>query len=94
MAGQLKTIWLSLAGQHDQDECCVASDFLYNAAGQPLQVRAGNGVVRTYTYEPATQRLTQLRVQRERDKALLQDLNYTYDPVGNIVSIRRRHSRA
>ncbi|SIT74808.1 MULTISPECIES: SpvB/TcaC N-terminal domain-containing protein [Burkholderiaceae] len=87
MAGQLKTVWLRLAGQHGQDECCVASDFLYNAAGQPLQVCAGNGVVRTYTYEPATQRLTQLRVQREHDKALLQDLNYTYDPVGNITQI-------
>jgi insecticidal toxin complex protein TccC len=84
IAGQLQAVWLQLAGQ---DERCVASDFTYNAAGQPLQVRAGNGMVRTYAYEPTTQRLKRLCAQREHDRAMLQDLSYTYDPVGNITRI-------
>ena len=84
IAGQLQSVWLQLADQH---ECCVASGFTYNAAGQPLQVRAGNGVVRTYAYEPTTQRLKRLCAQREHDRAMLQDLSYTYDPVGNITRI-------
>lgn len=81
-AGRLRAVWLRLA---KQDERCVTSDFTYNAAGQPLQVRAGNGVVRTYTYEADTQRLTSLCTQREG--TALQDLSYTYDPVGNITRI-------
>ncbi|WP_338925474.1 SpvB/TcaC N-terminal domain-containing protein [Mycetohabitans endofungorum] len=84
IAGQLQTVWLRLVGQ---DERCVASDFTYNASGQPLQGRAGNGMVRTYVYEPTTQRLKRLCAQREDDRAMLQDLSYTYDPVGNITQI-------
>ena len=84
IAGQLKAVWLRLA---DQDERCVASDFTYNASGQPLLVCAGNGVVRTYTYELKTQRLSRLSARRERDDAVLQDLSYTYDPVGNITRV-------
>ncbi|MCG1048525.1 insecticidal toxin complex protein TcaC [Mycetohabitans sp. B6] len=84
IAGQLQTVWLRLAGQNER---CVASDFIYNAASQPLQVRAGNGVVRTYVYEVSTQRLSCLSAQRERDATVLQNLIYTYDPVGNITRI-------
>jgi insecticidal toxin complex protein TccC len=84
IAGQLQAVWLQLA---NQDERCVASHFTYNAVSQPLQVRASNGVVRTYTYEPRTQRLARLCTRREHDSATLQDLGYTYDPVGNITRI-------
>jgi insecticidal toxin complex protein TccC len=84
IAGQLQAVCLQLASQ---DERCVATGFTYNAAGQPLQVRAGNDVMRTYTYEPRTQRLTRLCARREHDSAILQDLSYTYDPIGNITCI-------
>jgi insecticidal toxin complex protein TccC len=38
-------------------------------------------------YEVSTQRLSRLSAQRERDATVLQDLSYTYDPVGNITRI-------
>ncbi|KAG0184711.1 putative insecticidal toxin [Apophysomyces sp. BC1034] len=84
IAGQPKMVWLQLVGQ---DERCVASDFMHNAMGQPLQVRTGNGMIRTYTYEAKTQRLQCLCSQRVSDNTVLQNLSYTYDPVGNITRI-------
>lgn len=84
IAGRLKAVWLRLVGQ---EEHRVTSDFTYNASGQPLQVCAGNGIVRAYTYDPKTQRLSRLSARRERDDAVLQDLSYTYDPVGNITRV-------
>ncbi|MBC8071671.1 MAG: hypothetical protein IAG13_25325 [Deltaproteobacteria bacterium] len=48
----------------------------------------GNGTVTTYTYGRESLRLERLRLVRVSDDALLQDLRYTYDPVGNIVQIR------
>ena len=66
----------------------------YNANGQIAEEIAGNDAVTTYTYEPQTQRLIRLTTDRpDKDpqgltrRARLQDLNYDYDPVGNILSI-------
>jgi insecticidal toxin complex protein TccC len=60
----------------------------YNAAGQVISERAGNGVVRTLLYSDADGRLRQMsaRVQGATSTAL-QDLTYDYDCVGNIVRI-------
>jgi len=56
----------------------------YNEAGHPI--------ITEYNYDQATFRLTQLVTTRpkhlEADKRKLQDLSYTYDPVGNITDIR------
>jgi hypothetical protein len=41
-----------------------------------------------YQYDPETFRLISLKTQRKADGAMLQDLNYTYDPVGNITTIQ------
>ncbi|HTV64795.1 MAG TPA: RHS repeat-associated core domain-containing protein, partial [Bryocella sp.] len=38
-------------------------------------------------YDELTFRLVQLKTARAHDHALLQDLKYTYDPIGNITSI-------
>jgi RHS repeat-associated protein len=59
----------------------------YNAKGQRTLVEYGNGAKTTYAYAPETFRLTQLRTTRGVDNAVLQDLTYSYDPVGNITSI-------
>jgi RHS repeat-associated protein len=60
----------------------------YNEKGQRLAIRYGNGVETSYRYDELTYRLTRLHSERLRDGVALQDLSYSYDPVGNIVEIR------
>jgi RHS repeat-associated protein len=63
-------------------------DIDYNAKGQREKIRYGNGVVTEYVYDPLTFRLSRLRTNRnDGSGALLQDLEYTYDPVGNVAEI-------
>ncbi|MBC6418630.1 MAG: hypothetical protein GDA44_07460, partial [Prochloron sp. SP5CPC1] len=57
----------------------------YNPKGQRIRIVYGNGVTTSYEYEATTFRLT--RILTKRAKKTLQDLNYTYDPVGNITQI-------
>jgi hypothetical protein len=57
----------------------------YDAKGQRTRIDYGNGVKTTYTYDPLTFRLTHLQTLRGAEQ--LQDLGYTYDPVGNITHI-------
>lgn len=72
----------------------------YNAKGQRTYVEFGNGTVTRYDYDPLTFRLRQLRTTRlPYDPAfpntrgdlsstrIVQNLFYTYDPVGNITEI-------
>jgi YD repeat-containing protein len=63
-------------------------DLDYNARGQRQRCVHGNGTVTTYEYDPRTFRLARLRLVREGDGAVLQDLRYTYDPSGNVMQIR------
>lgn len=58
----------------------------YNARGQKTRLELGNGTVTTYTYDPQTFRLTRLATRHGQKR--LQDLNYTYDAVGNITHLR------
>ncbi len=57
----------------------------YNARGQREYITYGNGSHTTYHYDEKTFRLTRLITTRNTGADILQDLNYTYDPVGNIV---------
>jgi insecticidal toxin complex protein TccC len=59
----------------------------YRATGQLQSEALGNSVQIQYDYEPDTQRLKEKRATRLSDNKLLQSLQYTYDPVGNILSI-------
>jgi RHS repeat-associated protein len=66
----------------------------YDAKGQRTRIEyneAGHPVLTEYTYDTDTFRLTRLVTVRplhpEPDKRRLQDLSYTYDPVGNITHI-------
>ena len=58
----------------------------YNAKGQREQITYGNNVTTSYSYEAETFRLARLQSKRGQ-QTLLQDLNYTYDPQGNITEI-------
>ncbi len=72
----------------------------YNEKGQTIYLALGNGTVTTNTYDPETFRLVNRHTERDRDDTcgagtssafvnghVLQDLRYTYDPVGNITEI-------
>jgi RHS repeat-associated protein len=68
----------------------------YNAKGQRVSINYSNKTLTAYTYDEQTYRLTQLRTTRKKVKDTdpenaaiepLQELNYTYDPVGNITGI-------
>jgi len=59
----------------------------YNANGQITQIQYGNGTVTAYTYDPLSFRL--MRIYTTNAQALLvQDLNYTYDSSGQVLSIK------
>ena len=52
----------------------------YDARGQRVLIDYGNNVRTEYAYDPLTFRLVHLKTTRSTDLALLQDLDYTYDP--------------
>lgn len=60
----------------------------YDEKGQRTLVEYGNGVRTTYTYDSKTFRLVRLLTKRKSDGVSLQDLQYFYDPVGNITHIQ------
>jgi RHS repeat-associated protein len=71
----------------------VVSSLDYNARGQRLRCEHAevSGVAShaiDYEYDPLTFRVTRIRTTRTSDSALLQLLDYTYDPVGNITEMR------
>jgi RHS repeat-associated protein len=56
----------------------------YNAVGQRLRIAYGNGVITETSYEPRTQRPAVVTSANAQAK-MLQDVVYTYDPVGNVT---------
>ena len=58
----------------------------YDAKGQRTLIVYGNRVQTSYAYDRDTFRLTRL-LTKGKDGKHLQDLHYTYDPVGNITEI-------
>ncbi|WP_223490681.1 RHS repeat-associated core domain-containing protein [Pseudomonas sp. A-RE-19] len=84
VAGILKDIVLELKDASQPQP--VLQDRHYNAAGQIEAQTAGNGVVGTWTYDPADGRLTTLKAGKPGE-ALRQDLAYFYDRVGNVLRI-------
>jgi len=84
VTGQLKAVSLILAGT-DQPTSLV-DDICYNAFDQIEQETAGNGVISRYVYDPQDGRLNQLHAALPGQPPL-QQLNYAYDPVGNILQI-------
>jgi insecticidal toxin complex protein TccC len=85
VAGQSAAIWLLQAGEGRQPQCLVSA-IRYNAQGQIESETAGNSVVACAEYSRDDGRLLRL-VARVGAQTPLQDLNYTYDPVGNVTSL-------
>jgi insecticidal toxin complex protein TccC len=84
VSGQLREAWLRLA---DGTEQCLVGDLAYTASGQPSTQTAGNGVTTRWTYDAADGRLQRLCSQRSGEREFVQDLSYSYDPVGNVTAI-------
>ncbi|PEX03838.1 toxin [Bacillus cereus] len=87
VVGQPKAVSLTLQGQTEQS---IANKIEYNAAGKVQKTEFGNGILTEYTYEKSTQYLIRKkdsRVLSSGKRDVLQDHNYEYDPVGNILSI-------
>jgi RHS repeat-associated protein len=93
----------SLLDSHSEAPSPVGvADLSYNAKGQRLRIDYKNGASTSYEYDPQTFRLTQLVTGRDPATfpgddpqppvsgwpgSLVQNLNYTYDPAGNITHI-------
>jgi len=71
----------------------------YNAKGQREKIDYKNGATTTYEYDELTFRLSRLKTTRPvnadstasqlfNNPSVVQDLGYSYDPVGNITRIR------
>jgi YD repeat-containing protein len=72
----------------------IITDIQYNANRQRTIIRYGNASQTTYEYEDPTLRLLKLRTTRKTATSakkvqidVLQNISYTYDPVGNITSV-------
>lgn len=83
VAGQLHRSSLQMAGQA---EAVLLSTISYNTSGQIEREVAGDAAITTARYSPIDGRLEQL-LALKLDGTRLQDLTYTNDPVGNILSI-------
>ena len=84
--GLLASAGVTLKGRAFQ---ALIQQRVYSASGQVQSERAGNGVVSELEYSPWNERLQRLRSLRSGSADdTLQDLTYTYDRVGNVVSIR------
>ncbi len=81
----------------------AVTDIDYDAKGQRTLIDYGNGVITTYEYDPLTFRLVHLLTRRNTTDfpgdcpqpppagwpgCQVQNLYYTYDPVGNLTHIR------
>lgn len=88
--GLLKTVSASIRGSTSATPFITGIE--YNAKGQRTLVDYQNQTKTAYTYDLLTWRLKRLITTRDRMafpiSYLLQDLTYTYDPVGNITCVR------
>ncbi len=62
----------------------------YNEKGHRTKIRYGNDVTTNYFYDKETFRLIRLETKRQTGDPL-QDLYYTFDPVGNITHIEDKN---
>ena len=83
-AGLLESVKARIKGGTEKD---YVKNIDYDAKGQRMRIQYGNDVTTRYTYDKKTFRLTRLRSSKNGGTETLQDITYTYDPVGNITQI-------
>jgi RHS repeat-associated protein len=102
-AGLLETVTGALAGDPTGTATPFVTNLDHDAKGQRTRIDYGNGTFTTYKYDPLTYRLTRLVTQRPAAQfpddgrqppptgfpgRYVQNLTWTYDPVGNITTLR------
>ncbi len=88
-ANFLETVKVNLRGAATATAFVTNID--YNAKGQRILMEHGNNTATAFTYDPLTFRLSDLTTNRAgvpANQKTVQDLSYTYDPVGNITHIQ------
>ena len=96
-AGLLEAVDVALRGAEAVTPFVTNID--YDAKGRRTRIDYSNGATTTYAYDPDTFRLVNLRTTRNpasggarsqifSDPCIVQNLHYTYDPVGNITRMR------
>lgn len=91
IGGGLQTVDLEfLPG--DEANKTIVSNIIYDSKGRRERIDYGNHTRTEYIYDPNNFRLTHLITRRDALRNLsysdiLQDLRYTYDPLGNILKI-------
>jgi RHS repeat-associated protein len=83
--GYLKELSAQIMGRGSEIDFLKGQD--YDAKGQRKYVKYGNNVITKFFYDVKTFRLSQL-LTTDSSNNDLQDLNYTYDPVGNIMRVK------
>lgn len=83
---QLRRVELSYRGGSKRET--LVEQIEYNPKAQRENIRYGNGVSTQHEYDPLTFRPVRTRSWRNSDGGRLQDLAYTFDPRGNITTIR------
>ena len=69
-----------------EDPKLYVSDITYNVMGQIERIEYGTGTVKDYTYNDLNFRLERILTTNNQG-IVIQDLNYTYDAVGNITAV-------
>jgi RHS repeat-associated protein len=88
-ANLLETVTVNLRGGATAAPFVTNID--YDAKGQRVLIAYGNNTSTAYTYDPLTFRLSSRTTSRTGfppTEQTVQDLSYTYDPVGNITHIQ------
>lgn len=89
-AGSLDQVAVNLQGNVTARDFVTGID--YNAKGQRERItyatEDSQNFSTNYQYDPVNLRLTRLQTLRLSDGTVLQDLNYVFDAVGNVTSIR------
>jgi RHS repeat-associated protein len=66
----------------------IVDSLEYNARGQHVSYRHGNGVMTTREYDPDLERLIRITTQGEGSSpTYFQDLSYSHDPMGNLLEV-------
>ena len=84
IAGQLQQVFLQLADQSQPKP--ILQQARYNAAAQIETQTTANGVISTWSYDPANGRLMTLKSGKPGG-TLRQNLAYHHDPMGNVLRI-------
>jgi RHS repeat-associated protein len=88
-ANLLETVSINLLGATAATTFVTKID--YDAKGQRILIDYGNDTSTTYAYDPLTFRLMNLVTSRPAfpaNQETVQDLSYTYDPIGNVTHIQ------